>query len=243
MDFVSKLDFLNTDAALSLCRGDTEFYKEILLSYCKGCKIDEMQKYCDEGDYENYRILVHALKSMSKSIGALEISEKARLLEEAAKNGDGDYIEGHHLLVAAEYRMLVKKISAVFGVTSDSEMKRIVVIDDDVMSLRIADKILGKKYKMRCIKSCTDAITYLTQNSADLVLLDVNMPEMSGFEVIQKLKASEKTRDIPVIFLTGDEDEESYNKGIAAGAVDFIKKPFSASAMLPSIEAAIVSKK
>jgi len=243
MDFVSKLDFLDTETALSLCRGDTDFYKEILLSYCKGCKIEEMQKYSEEGDYENYRILVHALKSMSKSIGATELSEKARLLEEAAKNGDGYYIESHHLLVAAEYRMLVKKISAVFGVTPDNEMKRIVVIDDDVMSLRIADKILGKKYKMRCIKSCTDAITYLSGNSADLVLLDVNMPEMNGFEVIEKLKASEKTKNIPVIFLTGDEDEEVSKKGIEAGAVDFIKKPFAALDMLSRIENAIVSKK
>ena len=243
MDFVKKLDFLNTDAALNLCRGDEEFYKEILLSYCGGCKMDEMQKYCDEGDYENYRILIHALKSMSKSVGALALSEKARLLEEAAKEGDGSYIESNHRLVAAEYRILVKKISAVFGTSEESETKRIVVIDDDVMSLRIADKILGKKYKMRCIKSCSDAIKYLSENKADLVLLDVNMPEMSGFDVLEKLKACDNSKDIPVIFLTGDEDEEALNKGVEAGAVGFIKKPFAAAEVMSRIEEVIMSKK
>lgn len=243
MDFLKKLDFLHTEEALNLCRGDEEFYKEILLSYCNGCKMDEMQKYCDEGDYENYRILIHALKSMSKSIGASELSEKARLLEEAAKNNDGDYIDGHHRLVAAEYRILVKKISAVFGAGSEGEQKRIVVVDDDVMSLRIADKMLGKKYKMRCIKSCSDAIKYLSGNSADLVLLDVNMPEMSGFEVLEILKSDESTKNIPVIFLTGDEDEDALKKGIEAGAMGFIKKPFSAGDVIERIEKAIMSKK
>lgn len=105
--------------------------------------------------------------------------------------------------------------------------KWILVIDDDISNLKMASHILGsEKMRVSCSKSGGDAMKFLQENRPDLILLDVHMPEMDGFETIDAIRKSESTADIPVIFLTADEDSDTESKGFEAGAMDFIKKPF-----------------
>ena len=111
--------------------------------------------------------------------------------------------------------------------------KWILVVDDDAANLRMANHILGKeKMRVSCLKSGKDAVQFLQENRPDLILLDIHMPEMNGFETIAAIKENESAADIPVIFLTADDDSATETKGLEAGAMDFIKKPFVPEVLL-----------
>jgi len=102
----------------------------------------------------------------------------------------------------------------------------ILVIDDAPMILRALGDILKTDYNVLIAKSGEQGIASAKKNMPDIILLDVMMPGMTGFEVIEALKADETTQNIPVIFITGDDSHESKEKGYQLGAVDYIEKPF-----------------
>lgn len=105
----------------------------------------------------------------------------------------------------------------------------IIVVDDDTSNLKMAGHILSRNnMRVTALKSGQALLDFLKNNeSPDLILLDIKMPGMDGFETLEKLRQQEQGNDeIPVIFLTADEDQESEKKGLSLGAMDFIKKPF-----------------
>ncbi len=113
--------------------------------------------------------------------------------------------------------------------------ERIVVVDDDAMILKHANRILTEAgFRVTCLKNGRLLMDYIAKNPVDLLLLDIRMPEMDGFETICALREweSENSRDeVPVIFLTANEDSDSEAKGLSLGAMDFIRKPFSSEAL------------
>jgi len=104
----------------------------------------------------------------------------------------------------------------------------VVVVDDDVTNLKMAGTILSRQHmRVTALKSGRALLDYVRDNRPDLILLDVRMPEMDGFETLRRLKQETSSgQEIPVIFLTADENAESEMKGLELGAMDFIKKPF-----------------
>lgn len=109
----------------------------------------------------------------------------------------------------------------------------ILVVDDDTSNLKIANHILSReKMRVSCLKSGEDAINFLQENRPDLILLDVHMPGMDGFETLAAIQKNRATADIPVIFLTADDDSDTETRGLQAGAMDFIKKPFIPGVLL-----------
>lgn len=109
----------------------------------------------------------------------------------------------------------------------------ILVVDDDTSNLKMANHILSReKMRVSCLKSGEDAIKFLQENRPELILLDIHMPGMNGFETIAAIKEDKATADIPVIFLTADDDSNTETKALEAGAMDFIKKPFVPEVLL-----------
>lgn len=109
----------------------------------------------------------------------------------------------------------------------------ILVVDDDTSNLRMASHILSaEKMRVSCLKSGEEAIKFLQENRPDLILLDVHMRGMDGFETIAVIRKNKDIADIPVIFLTADDDSNTEKKGLEAGAMDFIKKPFVPEVLL-----------
>ena len=109
----------------------------------------------------------------------------------------------------------------------------ILVVDDDISNLRMASRILsGENMRVSCLKSGGEAVRFLQENRPDIILLDVHMPGMDGFETLAALSGNSATADIPVIFLTADDDSDMETKGLKAGAMDFIKKPFVPEVLL-----------
>lgn len=111
-------------------------------------------------------------------------------------------------------------------------MKHILLVDDSVLNLKVAAGILRDSYKVSVVKSGEQALQFLKIQIPDLILLDINMPEMDGFETISHIKKDPQTSEIPVIFLTASHDSANEVKGFELGAVDFITKPFTPESML-----------
>ena len=103
---------LDIDSALPYCMGDTGFFREILKEYVNGDHSQMLKQAFDEHDIDTYRINVHAIKSTSKTIGALEVSKDALALEQAAKNGDRAFIQAHHHDLLSKYTKLLSSLSA-----------------------------------------------------------------------------------------------------------------------------------
>ncbi|HOO63691.1 MAG TPA: response regulator [Synergistaceae bacterium] len=112
-------------------------------------------------------------------------------------------------------------------VSVDSPHNKVLLIaDDDAVSLRLLSWHLREMGEIVTCLNGTSALEKSVQMLPDMILLDVAMPEMNGYEVCRKLKALPQTRNIPVIFITGMDDEKAEAEAFAAGAVDFVTKPF-----------------
>lgn len=119
-------------------------------------------------------------------------------------------------------------------------MKKIIlIVDDDRLTLSTAQTLLGNEYKVVAVNSGRQAYKYLERHVPDLILLDINMPEISGFEVMKSLQADERWRKIPVIFLTADRSVETEIECFRVGAFDFISKPFEPQIMMSRIKSTI----
>ena len=104
----------------------------------------------------------------------------------------------------------------------------LLLVDDDPENIEIVNSILGDEYEIRVAVNGVKALELANiEPTPRLILLDVIMPQMDGYDVCKHLKAGRKTRDIPVIFLTGKTDVADETRGFEVGAVDYIHKPFS----------------
>jgi sigma-B regulation protein RsbU (phosphoserine phosphatase) len=113
-------------------------------------------------------------------------------------------------------------------VSEIEDRKTLLLVDDAPANIQVANAILKDDYKVRIATSGPKALELVKAKPLpDLILLDVEMPEMDGYEVCRRLKIDPGTRDIPVIFLTGKTEAEDETRGFGVGAVDYIHKPFS----------------
>lgn len=111
--------------------------------------------------------------------------------------------------------------------TQISERARILVVDDEPANLKVIREVLANDYRLSFAKSGELALQLIENEPPKLILLDIMMPDMSGFEVCKVLKANPKTAHIPVIFVTALSHEQDESEGFALGAVDYITKPIS----------------
>ncbi len=119
-------------------------------------------------------------------------------------------------------------------------MKKIIlIVDDDRLTLSTAQDLLTDEYKVIAVNSGKQAYKYLERHIPDLILLDINMPEISGFEVMQTLQKDGRWQKIPVIFLTADRSTDTEVECFRMGACDFITKPFEPQIMMSRIKSTI----
>ena len=115
------------------------------------------------------------------------------------------------------------------------EMKKILIVDDTVSNLDILEELLTSYIVISCI-SGKDALEVVQEEQIDLILLDIMMPEMDGYEVCKKLKDNTQTRDIPIIFITAKSDEKSIEMAYDIGGSDYITKPFLPKELLARVK-------
>lgn len=110
-------------------------------------------------------------------------------------------------------------------------MKHILIVDDNKTNLASARSVLSETYKVTAVTMGVQALKFLERNLCDLILLDINMPEMDGFEVMKRIRENERCANIPIIFLTADSDPVTESRCFEEGALDFIAKPFVPAVM------------
>ena len=118
-----------------------------------------------------------------------------------------------------------------------SQPQTILIIDDKQDNLRLLVNILkNQAYRVRPIRNAYQGLMVAQQEAPDLILLDIKMPEIDGYEVCRRLKADERTRDIPVVFLSALEEVADKLQAFQVGAVDYVSKPFQEVELLARIE-------
>ena len=112
----------------------------------------------------------------------------------------------------------------------------IFLVDDNIVNLNTGKNVLQQKYTVVTIPSGEKLLLILKRTKPDLILLDVEMPGMTGYDTMKELKANPDTANIPVIFLTAKDKPENASMGLSLGALDYITKPFSPLLLLKRIE-------
>ena len=113
---------------------------------------------------------------------------------------------------------------------------KILIVDDEPNNLKLLQQILKERYQLIFANSGEKALAAAEAHHPDLILLDIMMPGMSGYQVCEALKGDEKTEDIPVVFVTAMGEQEDETKGFDVGAVDYIQKPVSGPIVLRRVQ-------
>ncbi len=119
--------------------------------------------------------------------------------------------------------------------------KRILVVDDTEVNLKLLGNLLSGKYSLSFASGGQEALDILENTLPDLVLLDIMMPEIDGFEVCRRLRSEERTKALPVVLVTAKNDKDSVVNGYLLGVLDYIIKPFDSDRILERIAKIFVS--
>ena len=119
---------------------------------------------------------------------------------------------------------------------AEKQNNSVLIVDDEIMNIRALQHILSSDYNILAERKGFNAVETAGKFMPDIILLDIIMPDIDGYEVISKLKASGKTRNIPVIFISGLRNSEAEEKGLALGAADYITKPFTVKDVKNKVE-------
>ncbi|MCL2193234.1 MAG: response regulator [Treponema sp.] len=119
----------------------------------------------------------------------------------------------------------------------DANHKIVFLVDDDMTNLTVGKRALTSFYNVYTIGSGKALLVLLEKIMPELILLDIDMPEMDGYETIKQLKSNEKTARIPVIFLTSHNEKSAVVEGISLGAIDYIVKPIVPIKLLRRVNA------
>ena len=193
--------------------------------------IETLHKLQEETDLEGTVVIALTANAVS---GAREMYIDAGFADYISKPVDGRRLEEmiRKYLPEDKIKSAVVTDKGKSVSSSDEYERKILIIDDDEVIIETSKEILGKSFT---VIGCTDgavAKRVAANEKPDLILLDINLVGMTGFEVLEKLKADRNTRDIPVMFITADEDREKEALGFRNGANDFIRKPFVPEVLL-----------
>lgn len=120
-----------------------------------------------------------------------------------------------------------------------SGKKRIVAVDDSGIVLKMLSAMLGGSYEFNAFSKGMRAIEFLEQKGADLIILDIDMPVLNGFEVMKMIRTRNGLKDIPVIFLTSNNSKDDVLKAVKMGAKDYAVKPVDETVLLKKVHALI----
>ncbi|MCL1878484.1 MAG: response regulator, partial [Defluviitaleaceae bacterium] len=241
---LSKMRIMGIDIKKGVAKmgGNADIYLRVLKEYFEsGSKLTKELRLCAErGDLKTYHIYAHALNSISENIGANEISREAAALEKAAERGDLSFVAINNSVFTGKLLTLLNNIHAAIKdeqistsrtIRSDVKKRKIMLIDDTPSYLLFLSDILQDEYEPLTTISAQDGIDTARKNKPDLILLDLMMPGMDGYEALKILKSDDELKNIPVILISGKDQRENEEKGRALGAVGYVKKPFDAAAV------------
>ena len=237
--------------------GDMDTYNETIKEFQAGIpkKIAEIEKYYNEKDMENYAIYVHSLKSDCKYFGFTDLANLAYEHEMASKANDIATVEAKYDELMDEAFKVKTLVNEYLGEEeqndneSESAIDRdIIIVADDSEVIRVfVKKVFDKEYDIQFATNGEEALELIKDHENDnlikAILLDINMPKVDGFAVLEFLKEKNLFDEMPVTIISGDSSSEAINKAFTFDIVDMITKPFSEEKIKSAIEKTIARKK
>ncbi len=227
---MKKVDLLvnnNVDVKGSLeFWGDIDSYNENLLEFKDSLeeKLNNLNYYKETKDWENYAIIAHSMKSEAKYLGFKNEAEVFLAHELKGKENDSDYIINNYNTLVETVNKITNLLNEYFH---DDNKKIILIADDSNIILNFIEKNIHEEFNILKAKNGNEAINIIKNNHLYAILLDLNMPSLNGFEVLEYLKSKNLIEKIPVIVITGDDTEESIKKAFNYGVLDILNKPFN----------------
>ncbi len=219
--------------------GDIDIYNETMNDFLEGInvKLERLKTSLDNQDLPNYAIFAHSVKSDARYLGFTTVAEIALKHEMAGKESDQKFI-------IDDYENLIKTVNEMIDITkrylteepdnvdyseSISSKKTVLVVDDSELITNLINKSLNNEYNVIVFNDGLKAKNYLLDNKSniDIMLLDLNIPEVNGFDILTYMKENNLFTDIKVSIITGDESEETIAKAFQYPIVDMLNKPFS----------------
>jgi len=232
------------DAVCSLI----EAFQEDMLVY-----LDNLDKAIACADVAQVRQIAHTIKGSASNFGAVELVKHSKDLEDRAALNNIENAASYAKDIAAAFKILSVDLKQEItlleeidhGVVSGKEQNyRILVVDDDrSIRLLLVNAFLREDYELEEAANGMQAIEIRQRRMPDLILMDAVMPEMDGFDACQSIRDIPHGADIPVLMITGLEDEESIVKAFASGATDYISKPINFSVMKQRVARLIKANK
>ena len=224
--------------------GDMETYNETLEDFLASAeeKLQQIQTYKETSDMPNYAILVHSLKSDSKYLGFTKLAELSYQHEIESKANNFNYVYDNYNELMTEANRIVNLVKQYLGkeyekVTYEPAKqpikikdKAILVVDDSTLVRNLIQKVFNDEFEVILASDGKEALDFIETNNIDNVLgvlLDLNMPNVDGFEVLEYFKNNNLFTKIPVAIVTGDDSKETVNKAFAYPIVDVLNKPFN----------------
>lgn len=229
---------VDVNASLELF-GDIDTYNETLEDFLNTVdeKIGNMTKYKEESDMKNYAILVHSLKSDARYLGFTKLAELSYNHEMQSKANNDIYVYDNYDELINETNRIIdlvreylgkEKLTRENGVNEKHLDKKILVVDDSDIIRNLLKKMFNDEYEIITADDGQEALDIISKNK-DLfgVLLDLNMPNVNGFAVLDYFKQNSLFSKIPVAIITGDDSKETIEKAFTYTIVDVLSKPFN----------------
>jgi diguanylate cyclase (GGDEF)-like protein/PAS domain S-box-containing protein len=240
-------------AALRRVDGNRALLREMIIGFHRhhSHAAAETRRLLGSGRGDEAQRLVHSLRGVAGALEAAALAAAAGELEAAIHRGCRDLDREIAALDAAlrpalAGAALVAATEPVQGpapVTGGARNAKILIIDDDPLNALVLCEILGAEYETIVAPDGARALELARSANPDLILLDIMMPGMDGYEVCAHLKANIATAHVPVIFITSLGDVEAERRGLEAGAADYVSKPISAPIVRMRIRNQIELKK
>jgi putative two-component system response regulator len=167
---------------------------------------------------------------------AITEAKGGQVVAQEIRRDDGILLAGAGTCISENLLRMLEEAKVETLVIEDGERKRVLLVDDNMTNLTSGKEMLKDFYRVYPAPSADIMFDLLDNIIPDMILLDIEMPEMNGYEAIKRLKSIPHWTDIPVIFLTSKTDEGSELEGLSLGAIDYVTKPFSAPLLQKRIE-------
>lgn len=238
-----KQNGVDVDKSLELF-GDLEIYNETFQDFLIGIdeKLENLKKFREAKDMPNYAIYAHSIKSDARYLGFSEVAKIALDHEMAGKENNESFVLKHYQeLVDATNKMIeiVKKYlntdksevsTPTVNVENNGEKVNVIVVaDDSKLVTNFVTRAISNIYNIVPAYDGNEVINIINNPKYHIItlLLDLNMPNVGGFEVLDYMKKNNLFREIPVSIITGEDSKDMINKAFTYGIVDILVKPFS----------------
>lgn len=219
---ILKNNGVDAQAALEMW-GDLGIYNDNLLEFKESLnsKLASLETFKNNADFENYQVLAHSIKSELKYLGFNKDAEIFYNHELKGKECNLEFIN-------SEFENLKLTVNRIINILNNYFSKnKIIIADDSKIVLNFLKNNLNEKFECIEVINGEEAIRELSKQSIYALLLDLNMPKSTGFEVLEYMKQNNLFENTPVVIITGDDTETTIKKAFTYPILDVLNKPFT----------------